>query len=403
MQQPVSLGGSTDKRAPRRNRELRDIICLSHLRWGFVFQRPNHLMSLAARERRVFFFEEPTYGSMHAELDVREVEPNLWVVVPRLRSSDRARAKEVLRGLASELARQRSIVMPVVWFYTPMALEFARALEASVIVYDCMDELSAFHGAPVALRTLESELFERADIVFTGGQSLFEAKRDRHSNVHCFPSSVDVAHFAAARERLPDPADQAVLARPRLGYFGVVDERIDLALLARIADERPAWQLVVVGPVVKIEASSLPVRPNIRYLGQKTYEELPSYLAGWDAALMPFAQNEATRFISPTKTLEYLAGGKQVISTPIADVVKPYGEWGLVEVAHADDFVQAIERVLRNGVQKRTADVERLLAGTSWQATWRGMSKLIESEQESNVESLMDDAMLVPEARVLGV
>jgi glycosyltransferase involved in cell wall biosynthesis len=389
------------ERAPPRNR--RDIICLSHLRWGFVFQRPNHLMSLAARERRVFFVEEPTYGSVHAELDVREVEPNLWVIVPRLQSNDRARANDVLRDLLSELVRHRSIAKPVVWFYTPMALDFARALEASVIVYDCMDELSAFHGAPVALRTLESELFECADIVFTGGQSLFEAKREKHPNVHCFPSSVDVAHFAAAREQLPDPADQAALARPRLGYFGVVDERIDLGLLARIADERPAWQLVVVGPVVKIEVSSLPVRSNIHYLGQKTYQELPRYLAGWDAALMPFAQNEATRFISPTKTLEYLAGGKQVISTPIADVVKPYGERGLVEVASAEDFVQAIERVLKNQVQGRVAEVERFLAGTSWQATWRGMSELIESEPGTKVESLEDGAITVSKAEVLGV
>jgi glycosyltransferase involved in cell wall biosynthesis len=391
------------ERAPQPIQAMRDVICLSHLRWGFVFQRPNHLMSLAARERRVFFVEEPTYGSMQAELDVREVEPNLWVVVPHLPSHERARANDVLRGLLSELVRHRSIAKPVVWFYTPMALDFARTLEASVIAYDCMDELSAFQGAPAALRTLEAELFERADIVFTGGQSLFEAKRERHPNVHCFPSSVDVAHFATARERLPDPADQAALERPRLGYFGVVDERIDLELLAHIADERPAWQLIVVGPVVKIEASSLPVRSNIHYLGQKTYQELPSYLAGWDAALMPFAQNEATRFISPTKTLEYLAGGKQVISTPIADVVKPYGERGLVEVARAENFVQAIERVLRSPVQERAADVERFLAGTSWQATWRGMSKLIESEPGRKVDSRADDATTVSKAEVLGV
>jgi glycosyltransferase involved in cell wall biosynthesis len=359
-----------------------DILCLSHLRWGFVFQRPNHLMTQAAGDRRVFFVEEPIYGASTAELEVREEAPNLFVVVPHLPNDVPARNCALQAQLLSDFALARSIVDPVLWYYTPMALEFARGIRASVTVYDCMDELSAFHGAPPAMSILESELFERADVVFTGGHSLYLAKRERHPNIHPFPSSVDLEHFQAARERQPDPPDQAPLERPRLGFFGVIDERMDTRLIARIADARPAWQIVLVGPVVKIEASALPRRPNIHYLGQKSYDELPRYLSGWDVALMPFAQNDSTRFISPTKTLEYLAGGRPVVSTPVRDVVKPYGERGLVEVANSDDFVAAIERALRSGFHPRGAEVDSFLAKTSWQTTWEKMAGLVEAEQQ---------------------
>ncbi|HEX6274038.1 MAG TPA: glycosyltransferase family 1 protein [Polyangiaceae bacterium] len=376
-----------------------DILCLSHLRWGFVFQRPNHLMTLAARDRRVFFVEEPVYGASTAELEVREEAPNLFVVVPRLPNDVAARNCALQAQLLSDLALARTIVDPVLWFYTPMALEFARGVRASVTVYDCMDELSAFHGAPPAISILESELFERADVVFTGGHSLYQAKRDRHPNIHPFPSSVDIKHFARARERQADPGDQAPIERPRLGYFGVIDERLDMRLIARIADARPAWQIVLVGPVVKIDASTLPQRPNIHYLGQKSYDELPQYLAGWDVAMMPFAQNDATRFISPTKTLEYLAGGRPVVSTPVRDVVKPYGERGLVAVANPDDFVGAVESALRSGFHARGADIDAFLAKTSWQATWEKMAGLVETEQQRKLFRNSGVRTLTPAAK----
>lgn len=371
-----------------------DILCLSHLRWSFVFQRPNHLMRRASDEQRVFFFEEPIFDSESAELDVREESQNLFVVVPHLPRQTGEDAAEEQQRLLSNFVLARSIIDPIVWFYTPMALEYARGLHASAIVYDCMDELSAFHGAPRSLRLLESELFSRADIVFTGGQSLYEAKRAAHPNVHAFPSSVDVAHFAQARKRLPSPRDQECIERPRIGYFGVIDERIDLALLARVADERPDWQLVMVGPVVKIDPASLPMRANIHYLGHKSYDELPRYLSGWDVAMMPFAQNDATRFISPTKTLEYLAGGKPVVSTPVRDVVRPYGERKLVHVADGAGFSAAIRRALDEGFAPKASAVDAFLAQTSWDTTWRRMSALVEAELRRETGGLFGGSLL---------
>jgi UDP-galactopyranose mutase len=361
------------------NHEL-DLICFSHLRWNFVYQRPNHLMSLCSSERRVFFFEEPNTDEGHPPLAVREVSPNLYVVTPGLKPRQNAGA--VQKQALLELCRDHGIDMPITWFYTPMALEFARDTLSSLTVYDCMDELSAFRGAPPALQDLERELFARADLVFTGGRSLYEAKRHMNPNVHLFPSSVDVPHFSQARATSrTDPGDQANIPEPRLGFFGVIDERIDLDLVRDVASARPDWQLVMLGPVAKIDPTSLPRLPNIHYLGHKAYDLLPRYLGGWQVAVMPFALNDSTRFISPTKTLEYLAGGVPVVSTPIADVVTPYAERGLVRVSiDTSSFVQAVEQTLREGkLRDRMEEVDAYIKTTSWANTWANMSKLLRS------------------------
>ena len=249
----------------------------------------------------------------------------------------------------------------ITWYYTPMMLPFSRHIEANVTVFDAMDELSKFKFAPVKLLELEQELIDRADIVFTGGSSLYEAKKDRHPSVHCFPSSVDRAHFCKARARQFDPADQEDLPRPRLGFYGVIDERFDIELLDKVAEMRPDWSFVMVGPVVKISEDELPKRPNICYLGGKTYDQLPAYLSGWDVALMPFAMNESTQFISPTKTPEYLAGGKPVVSTPIKDVVRHYGQLEGVKIASTPE---EIRRRLR-GSARAVAQARRRMARRS--------------------------------------
>jgi UDP-galactopyranose mutase len=296
-----------------------------------------------------------------------------------------------MRALVDDLLAEQEIGEYIVWYYTPMALPFSEHLQPRAVVYDCMDELSAFKNAPPALCEREARLFELADVVFTGGFSLFEAKRDRNPNVHPFPSSIDAGHFGRAKERLEEPADQVGIARPRLGFFGVVDERMDLALLEGVANLRPEWQIVVVGPVVKIDPESLPKRENIHFLGGKQYSELPDYIAGWDVAIMPFARNESTRFISPTKTPEYLAAGKPVVSTSIRDVVRPYGTLGIVEIADTpEEFVAAVERVMqRTGAEEESwrREVEKLLSSTSWDLTWTRMWKLIDAACASRAEA----------------
>jgi UDP-galactopyranose mutase len=358
----------------RLERTTFDVVCLSHLRWGFVYQRPQHLLSRWARSHRVFFFEEPLPAD-DIGLDFHETPEGVTVVVPRLPDGlDLSDADNAQQTLLDEAFVQREIDRYVLWSYTPMAVGFAKHLRPLATVYDCMDELSGFADAPTELMERETRLLQRADVVFTGGQSLYEAKRQLHPNVHAFPSSVDADHFRTARSPLDAPADQAPIPSPRLGFYGVIDERMDLELLAGLADARPEWQLVLVGPVVKIDPAKLPRRTNIHYLGAKEYTVLPAYAAGWDVALMPFALNAATRFISPTKTLEYLAAGLPVVSTPIADVVSPYGELGLVRIAEdVEGFVDAVEAALTDGFASVAPAVDELLARTSWDETFERM------------------------------
>jgi len=358
------------------------LICFSHLRWDFVYQRPQHLMTRFARQTRVFFFEEPVWGDVASPtLELRRVRPGVTVAVPRLpHGMDEPAQHAAQRRLLDQLCHEHGIARPVLWYYTPMSLPFSAHLAATQIVYDCMDELSAFKGAPPALLERERELLARARVVFTGGRSLHQAKCGRHDNVHAFPSSVDVEHFRRAREALADPPDQAPIGRPRIGHYAVLDERLDRELVAAIAEMRPDWQLVLVGPVVKIDPAELPRRSNIHYLGSKTYDELPAYLSGWEAAFMPFALNESTRFISPTKTPEYLAAGKQVVSTPITDVVDTYGRRGLVRVAATvETFVAALEAALAQGRAPGAwlERVDALLADMSWDRTWMAMNELL--------------------------
>ena len=291
-----------------------DLICLSHLRWNFVFQRPQHLLTRCANERRVYYVEEPVFGEETTPRLQRDASGNVTVCVPYLPFAlPEAERTAAMRRLIDDLIASEQITEYVLWYYTPMALAFTDHLAPQAVVYDCMDELSAFRNAPPELRLREAELLRRASLVFTGGQSLYEAKRDAHPNVRAFPSSVDVEHFARARRLTDDPPDQAGIPHPRLGFFGVLDERLDVDLLAGLAVRRPEWQFIMIGPVVKIDPAVLPDLPNIHYLGPKKYDELPRYIAGWDVALLLFAHNEATRFISPTKTPEYMAAGLSLI------------------------------------------------------------------------------------------
>jgi UDP-galactopyranose mutase len=366
------------------SKDTPDLVCLSHLRWNFVFQRPQHLLTRCTQARRVYFIEEPIFsGDPVGRLEVTQDSSGVWVVVPHLQEGLNEEAiasaqKVMIDGLFAE----HGIHQYICWYYTPMAIAFTQHLKPLAVVYDCMDELSAFKGASPLLKECEAELFRRADLVFTGGQSLYEAKRDQHPNVYAFPSSVDVPHFAAARNITSEPEDQANIPHPRLGFYGVIDERMDLELIDGIAAARPDWHLAIIGPVVKIDPEVLPRRENIHYLGGKDYKDLPAYLAGWDLAMLPFARNESTRFISPTKTPEYLSAGKPVVSTSIRDVVRPYGQDKLVRIADTvEEFIAAAEAAMKEDTKESgwLSRVDAFLEQTSWSSTLVSMLQLIDS------------------------
>jgi glycosyltransferase involved in cell wall biosynthesis len=379
----------------------RDVVCFSHLRWDFVYQRPQHLLSRCAQSHRVFFVEEPldsADGTCHLEMSQRDC--GVWVIVPHLPKGISEENAIVLQKQLIDLLFTKALIYdPILWYYTPMAIPFTDHLMASAIVYDCMDELSAFKGAHPRLQTWEAHLFKVSDLVFTGGLSLYEAKRLQHPHVYAFPSSINISDFTQARYLTEDPADQIHIPHPRIGFYGVIDERMNLTLIDGIAQARPDWHLVMIGPVTKIDPENLPDRHNIHYLGGKTYPELPQYLAGWDVALLPFAHNESTRFISPTKTPEYLAAGKPVVSTSIRDVVRPYGENHLVYIADdTPNFIEAISLALNP--EKPYSDwlhrVDKFLSKTSWDYTWKAMNDLINSVANVPVRPVHQRREIVP-------
>ncbi len=357
------------------------IVVFSHLRWEFVYQRPQQVLSRLARRHPILYIEEPLPGPRG--WTTSQPAPGVTVARPSVGTSSPGEDTDrVMAEMVRDIVSANAFEQAVAWVYTPMAEPLVDAFEPALVIYDCMDELSLFLGAPPELLRREATLLERADLVFTGGVSLFNAKRQRHPRVSCFPSSVDVDHFAQARPGtdIVEPGDQAPLPGPRLGYFGVIDERLDLAAIEMVATLHPDWQIVMVGPTVKIDPATLPRSGNIHYLGQRSYNDLPAYLAGWDVCLLPFAINDATRFISPTKTLEYMAAERPIVSTRIKDVVSAYAH-----IVYLGDtplsFVQACERALSASTaerQTRVAAMRVVLGRTSWDMTAAAMENLME-------------------------
>jgi glycosyltransferase involved in cell wall biosynthesis len=357
-----------------------DLLCFSHLPWDVIFQRPQHLMSRFAKLRRVFFIEEPLASAVPiASLRYRICpETGVHIVTPLIPASRMASARSLAKPLLSDFIDHQVGPNPVAWVYSPKAIEmFPENLAPSAICYDCTDD-------PKGFKLDEKRLLTMSDVVFTGGVSLFEAKCNLHPSVHAFPNSVDADHFATARSirasGSAEPLEQRDLPHPRLGYSGIIDERLDLNLIADLARLRPEWHFVMIGPVVQIDPASLPQAPNLHWLGPKRYRDLPAYFAGWDIGLVPFHLNDSTRFLSPAKTLEYLSAGLPVISTPIPDVIRPYGKLGLATLAaDAPAFIRAAERAMICGVSlKWRQRTDAFLRMSTWDATWTEMNRLIQ-------------------------
>lgn len=344
-------------------------------------------MTRLAKAQRVFYIEEPEFGVSKNNYTITETVNNVFVIVPHIMPN--LSVQEVLDAQAEIIQKviaHFNMTNYWTWYYTPMAILFTTALQPELRIYDCMDELSNFKFAPSGLKELENELIKNADVVFTGGNHLYESKKQLglNPNIHSFPSSIDHAHFEKARQLKVQPEDQRHIPHPIIGYYGVIDERMNLELIAQVAQQKPEWQFVFLGPLAKITHEDLPKAANIHYLGMKSYNELPEYLACWDIAMLPFALNDSTKFISPTKTPEYLAAGKPVISTSITDVVNSYGKDGYVHIADTpEQFVSAITTIRAATDEQefeRRIKTDNMLSYNSWDKTWNSMFALV-SEQ----------------------
>jgi len=362
--------------------ETSDLLVFSHLRWDSDSKRPQHLLSRHAKHRRVFYFEEPIFGMTQIpRLHLRETQEGVHVVVPYLPASiDAEEMESALRDLVDELIFEEELAHYTICYYTPMALTFSRHLEPVAVIFDKMEELSLKHGIPQELIDLEMELMKKADVVYTGGLSSYEASERRHQNLHLLPSSVDYKHFSQGRENLVESEDQVNIPHPRIGFYGEIDDRLNLKMLAEMADLKPEFQFMMLGPVLIKDSSLLPQRSNIHYLGEKDYDSLPLYLAGWDCAIMPYALNDLTKYISPTETAEFLAAGKPTVSTSIADVVHPYATSNLVHIADdAPGLIVACQMAMaekKANPMEWLASVDTFLSNNSWDIIFDKMTEL---------------------------
>jgi len=345
-----------------------------------VWQRPQQFVSRLSKGHKVLFVEtiapDPNLASPVARFSRPENFPNLTILrlqFPAWRWDDasfvdRERRRLVQEFVSSPLANG-DFDTPIQWFYDPMAVAaFAGQMNEGLTVYDCMDELSKFRFAPPELTRREAELLARADVVFTGGRKLFESKSQHNDNCHFYGCGVDGAHFGKAlAEETPVPPEMAALPKPVFGYFGVVDERLDYELIAHLADVNKSGSVAIIGPVLKVDPAALPKRPNLHWLGQRSYADLPSYCKAFDVCLMPFALNEATEFINPTKALEYMATGRPIVSTPIADVVTNFSS--VVGIAgDRKQFAEICLKAARDPDQESIRRGHEMVAGNSWEA-----------------------------------
>lgn len=364
----TSLGDSKRNKNLNSTENEYDLLVFSHLRWNFVYQRPQHLISRISRHYKVLFIEEPIADETEAGYELNIIHKNLHVFKPRVKDI------EALPPVL--LAFLEPSQVEYAWFYSPSFSSVLSYIDFNTIIYDCMDELSLFKGAPAELIEQEKFLISEADIVFTGGKSLYESKSQRHPNTYCFPSSVEREHFEKARTHSLLPEDLKNIPSPIVGYCGVIDERIDLDLLQKTALSLPGVSFVMIGPLAKIDDSELPRAQNIFYLGMKSYESLPQYLAAFNIAMMPFALNDSTKYISPTKTLEYMAAGKPIISTAIKDVEREYSHC-IPIISTAEEFATAIKELLNNKNQEYLQDYNKILDKTSWDNTANNMIKIL--------------------------
>lgn len=365
--------GSSNVKNKSKNTHSYDIIVFCHLRWGFVYQRPQHIISRLSQKYNILFVEEPIHYSVGEEktYDMDVISESLHVFKPKVNSIEEI--GQVLKGFLNDNSAN------IGWFYSPAFSILIPEFDFDTIVHDCMDELSLFKGADSKLIEQEKYLLSKADVVFTGGKALYESKQQKNPNVYCFPSSVDREHFEKSKGNIFVPEDIKNISAPIVGYFGVIDERIDLDLLKTTAHSSPDVSFVMIGPLAKIGEDDLPRASNIHYLGMKSYDELPNYLKVFDIAMMPFALNEATKYISPTKTLEYMAAGKPIISTAIKDVVRDYKDCTYI-IKDSEDFVTAINEILDTKKDNRERDYEGILAKTSWNATVEKMEQIIKEQ-----------------------
>ncbi len=355
------------------------IVCFSDISWNVKFQRPHQLFSQAKRINIIIFIEKPLLQrSGKPNHFISRVSDNILILTPVITDEDpESTIHETVEQLLTEKLKSHNTTEYICWYYSPKAINYSQKLTPKLIIFDCMDECCGYEGADTEVNESEKKLLEVTDLVFTGGRSLCNAKKLLHKNVHLFPDSIDYERFNGNTKQ----AKKNIIKKPaaKIGYFGVIDERLDLNLLDKIAANKPKWKFEIAGPIVENMHGKLPERKNITFTGDIRDEEIPSIIGEWDAAILPYSKNNSTENTAPSRLLVYFAANKNIVSTSINDIVHYFGENGMVRIAdEPDDFVKALEAAIKYKPEAEwQKKVDSIIRKTTWEKTWNGMSKKI--------------------------
>jgi glycosyltransferase involved in cell wall biosynthesis len=313
-----------------------------------------------------------------------QVEERIWVLSPlyvpfHRRPLVRSLNRWLLRWQIRRALRQLHFGQPITWTFLPTSADVVRTLGEKLVVYQCVDEYSAFSDAAPEIRSLEEELLVKSDLVLVCSSALLEAKQRFNPRTHLVTHGVDYEHFRRASEdATPVAPELRDIPRPILGFHGLLADWVDLELIAELARKRPDWSIVLIG---RVDTDLTPLRElhNVHLLGHRPYSRLPEYLRGFDVALLPFVCNELTRNANPLKLREYLAAGLPVVAAPLPEIARFSG---LVSLAStADEYIREITTLLEQGLIGPSRHRSEKVAGESWD------SKLAE------IESLLAPAL----------
>ncbi len=350
------------------------VICISTSPWGFMFQRPQQLMTLFSEDFKIGYINPPVTSkpALSYEEVIRKytdiINPNLIVLKPRIpKILNHSAASRYYVELLKNFSLEFGFKDIILWICLPQFEYLCGQLDEKLVIYDCQDDYASFSWTPDTTREYDQRLTEKADIVITVSGPMQKTKKKINPLSFLVPNGCDLQHFNSATKILGIPTDILNIRKPRVGFVGAVCEWIDFRLITELAEKEPDWSIVMVGPVRR--NIKPPHLPNTHYLGLKRYHILPNYIRQFDVCSIPFDQNSTiSKNSCPIKLFEYMASGKPVVSTNLPAV--NFAKRVIEIAADSEDFHCKVNRLLKetsfDAAQRQAKQISLARANTWW-------------------------------------